>query len=545
MKLKKSAEDKMIFLYRYVSLSLTSLVFLFESSRLNVWQKLLLIVFLFLSVTLFTWIYRKYRLHDMVLKCSIALETAGIILLLLPTGGMDSPFKWYVITPMLVACAHLSMRYSWTLLLSYIGLVLTFCYIFFTPGQYFLWDMVLQNANLFLVLIVTTMAMQVIGVMKNELKMAKEQANETMEHIKSIYHIMETTSHNEALNLGQVISDYTVKLTKQSRAFFWLDSQEEDAPESSQTGWTVEEEEQLFEELGNYREEFREEREPFFRHLPEWGDFLMITVPMTTRFVATIGLKLGPDQSLTGRRWLVQQLIFLAELSAVFLERYELERIENQLIVTNEQNRIANEMHDNVSQSLFGIVYATHSLRQTWHDQPKEQVEEQIELIQQSANQAVRELKGAIHSLSSKKSGGPTWLGTVKSHLHTLSKLNHVQIDFDIHGDHFSLPYLYQKALFRIISEAAGNAIRHGLAKRVDVKLKLTPQVIRLSIHDDGVGFETARMVAGGEAVSAGSGLGMMNMEYLAQSMGGEFDISSRIGEGTQIRLSIPVNAYE
>lgn len=52
-------------------------------------------------------------------------------------------------------------------------------------------------------------------------------------------------------------------------------------------------------------------------------------------------------------------------------------------------------------------------------------------------------------------------------------------------------------------------------------------------------------MVAGGEAVSAGGGLGMMNMEYLAQSMGGEFDISSRIGEGTQIRLSIPVNAYE
>lgn len=69
--------------------------------------------------------------------------------------------------------------------------------------------------------------------------------------------------------------------------------------------------------------------------------------------------------------------------------------------------------------------------------------------------------------------------------------------------------------------------------------------MIRLSIHDDGVGFETARMVAGGEAVSAGGGLGMMNMEYLAQSMGGEFDISSRIGEGTQIRLSIPVNAYE
>ncbi|EHS58954.1 signal transduction histidine kinase [Paenibacillus sp. Aloe-11] len=458
---------------------------------------------------------------------------------------MDSPFKWYVITPMLVACAHLSMRYSWTLLLSYIGLVLTFCYIFFTPGQYFLWDLVLQNINLFLVLIVTTMAMQVIGVMKDELKVAKEQANETMDHIKSIYHIMETTSHNEALNLGQVISDYTVKLTKQSRAFFWLDSQEEDAPESSQTGWTVEEEEQLFEVLGNYREEFREEREPFFKHLPEWGDFLMITVPMTTRFVATIGLQLGPDQSLTGRRWLVQQLIFLAELSAVFLERYELERVENQLIVRNEQNRIANEMHDNVSQSLFGIVYATHSLRQTWCHQPKEQVEEQIELIQQSANQAVRELKGAIHSLSSKKSGGSTWLGTVKSHLHTLSKLNHVQIDFDIHGDHYSLPYLYQKALFRIISEAAGNAIRHGLAKRIDVKLKLTPQVIRLSIHDDGVGFETARMVAGGEVVSAGGGLGMMNMEYLAQSMGGEFDISSRIGEGTQIRLSIPVNAYE
>ncbi|MFB5674295.1 sensor histidine kinase [Paenibacillus terreus] len=545
MKARATAEGRMIFIYRYASWAFTSLAYaLNDSGTLS--HKLALIFLLFFFVTVFTYIYRRYRKHGTVLKLFIAAEALGIVVLQFLTGGMGSPYKWYVMNPILAAGVYLNALYCWSLLVSYIGIQLTLCYAFFNVSRISLLDVLLQNMNMILVLALTTMAMQVIGTMKRELIKANERTNETMDHIKSLYHIMETASHNKAMNMGQVISDYAVKLTKQSKAFFWLDNREiEDAPESSQTGWTAEEERQLFQTLAGHREQFRFERDPFFKSFPEWGDFLMMTVPMTTRFVAAIGVKLDPEQGMERRRWLVQQLIFLAELSAIFLERYELERVENQLLVTNEQNRIANEMHDNVSQSLFGIVYATHSLRQTWHQLGKAQVDEQIELIQESANQAVRELRLAIHSLSSKKSGGPTWMATVKSHLHMLSRLNNVQIELHNTGEQYTLPYSYQKAMFRMISESAGNAIRHGHAKQIHVHLALTLRQIELTIRDDGIGFRTEKLAAGGEEIGAEGGLGMENMEYLARSLGGEFSVSSAVGKGTEIVIRIPVQAAE
>lgn len=542
MKAKKSADARMIFVYRYASLAVTSLAYVFGDSGHDANRKWLLIILLFMIVSTFTYIYRRYQDHPKIMMFTIALETVGIIALLFPTGGAGSPFKWYIINPMVTAGVYLSTIYSWILLTSYIGIQLTFCYTFFNKLQTrFFPDVLIQNMNLILVLSITMMAMQMIGTMKRELTQANTRVHETMEHIRSIYHIMETASRNEAMNMGQVISDYTVKLTGQQKAFFWLDHMEEDAPASSQTGWSVEEEEGLFAEINHHREQYRSEREPFFKTLPDWGEFLMITVPMTTRFVAIIGVKLEPEQELSRRRWLVQQLIFLAELSAVFLERYELERIESQLIITNEQNRIANEMHDNVSQSLFGMVYSTHSLRQTWHKLPRAKVNDQLDLLQESANQAARELKLAIHSLSSRKGGAPTWMATVKSHLHMLSRLNEVQIELSITGDHHTLPYLYQKMLYRVISESAGNAIRHGLANHINVSLVIHPQRVKLVITDDGIGFEADKITAGGEALQPEGGLGLGNMEYLAKSMGGEFNVTSGIGSGTELVLSIPV----
>jgi NarL family two-component system sensor histidine kinase LiaS len=264
---------------------------------------------------------------------------------------------------------------------------------------------------------------------------------------------------------------------------------------------------------------------------------------MSTRFVGMIGLKLESTEGLEGRRWYIQQLIFLSELSANILERHELGVIENRLIITNEQNRIADEMHDSVSQSLFGIVYATHSLKESWKRMSDHELEEQIELIHDSATKVAKELRITIYSLSSKKSGGPTWLGMVRSHLKSLSRLNDVDIELKITGDDFSLPYPYHKALFRIISEATGNAIRHGAASRVDVELSLKPTWIRLLIYDNGVGFDTDLLWI--ESEDSASGLGMKNMQYLTQSLGGDFQLSSNENMGTRILISIPVGVAE
>ncbi|MEK5447937.1 sensor histidine kinase [Paenibacillus sp. FSL R7-0331] len=475
---------------------------------------------------------------------AVSIEMAGVIALTLLTGGFDSVFKLYVLNPVLIAAGSLSMYFGWGLLLSYIVIITGFCYIFVSSAGKSLSDAVLQNGNLFLALVLAVIVMQMVNRIKRQREEANARTNETMEHIKSLYHIVETSSQHDFMNIGQVITDYVVKLTKLDKALFWFAKKSgEPAPQSRQTGWQHEEERFLFTELEKHEHEWRLQREPVFKSMPGLGDFLLMPVRMSTRFVGMIGVKLESSEGLEGRRWYIQQLMFLSELSAIILERHELGVIENRLIITNEQNRIADEMHDSVSQSLFGIVYATHSLKQTWRKMSESDLEEQIDLIHDSATRVAKELRITIYSLSSKKSGGPTWLGMVRSHLKSLSRLNDVEIELKITGDDFSLPYPYHKALFRIISEATGNAIRHGAASRVDVELSLKPKWIRLSITDDGIGFDTDLLWTTSEDTTGG--LGMKNMQYLTQSLGGEFHISSSENAGAKISISIPVGVAE
>ncbi|MHA6532861.1 sensor histidine kinase [Paenibacillus sp. BAC0078] len=544
MKIKSTAEDRMISFYRIFSLSLTSLMYLLDHTGPSVIYKSLLIMALFLFAQVFTIVYRRLRKWPRYLMLAVSIEMAGIIALMLFTGGYDSSFKMYVLNPVLIAAGSLSFYFGWSLLLSYIAIVAVSCYFFLNSAGRTFSEVVLENGNLFLALVLTVIIMQMVNRIKRQREAANARTNETMEHIKSLYHIVETSSQHDFMNIGQVITDYVVKLTKLDKALFWFAKKSgEPAPQSRQTGWQHEEERFIFGELEKHEHEWRLQREPVFKSLPGLGDFLLMPVRMSTRFVGMIGVKLEATEGLEGRRWYIQQLMFLSELSAIILERHELGVIENRLIITNEQNRIADEMHDSVSQSLFGIVYATHSLKQTWRKMSEPELEEQIELIHDSATKVAKELRITIYSLSSKKSGGPTWLGMVRSHLKSLSRLNDVEIELKITGDDFSLPYPYHKALFRIISEATGNAIRHGAASRVDVELSLKPKWIRLSIIDDGVGFDTDLLWT--ESEDNTGGLGMKNMQYLAQSLGGDFQLSSSEHSGTRILITIPVGVAE
>lgn len=544
MKIKPTAEDKLIAFYRYFSLSLTSLMYLLDKMGPSVIYKSLVVITLFLLAQTFSLGYRKLRSRPRALVLVITTELMVIVGLSLFTGGYESSFSLYALNPVLIAAGSLTIYFSWLLLLSYVSIFGILCYFFTNAANKTYVEIIFSNGNLFLTLVLTVIVMQIVNQMKRQREESNARTKETMEHIKSLYHIVETSSQHDFMNIGQVITDYVVKLTKLDKALFWFAQKSgEPAPQSRQTGWQQEEEEFLFSELGKHEHEWRLQREPIFRNLPGLGDFLLMPVRMSTRFVGMIGLKLESTEGLEGRRWYIQQLIFLSELSANILERHELGVIENRLIITNEQNRIADEMHDSVSQSLFGIVYATHSLKETWKKMTDSELEEQIELIHDSATKVAKELRITIYSLSSKKSGGPTWLGMVRSHLKSLSRLNDVDIELKITGDDFSLPYSYHKALFRIISEATGNAIRHGAASRVDVELSLKPNWIRLLIYDNGVGFDTDLLWI--ESEDSASGLGMKNMQYLTKSLGGDFQLSSNENAGTRITISIPVGVAE
>ncbi|MEK7235413.1 MAG: ATP-binding protein, partial [Nitrospirota bacterium] len=89
--------------------------------------------------------------------------------------------------------------------------------------------------------------------------------------------------------------------------------------------------------------------------------------------------------------------------------------------------------------------------------------------------------------------------------------------------------------LLRVIQEAVSNCIRHGRAQEATVSLKMLKQGVRLSIRDNGSGFNPE--------AAKGSGHGLINMAARAQKIGGRFTVFSKINEGTRVVFDLPKEA--
>jgi len=205
-----------------------------------------------------------------------------------------------------------------------------------------------------------------------------------------------------------------------------------------------------------------------------------------------------------------------------------------------ERCRIAEELHDRVSPHLFGIVYAIHAMHRDWNSLSEDGIRMQLAEIQEAAAMASRELRSAIYGLSMAGRPGSTWVASVEAHLANQAKLNGVRIRFHAPESDGGLSESYRNALFRMIAEGVGNAIRHGASSIVDVRITLKPGAILLGIADNGTGFDPRKQRL---APTADSGFGLFNMRALTASLGGTIDIDSRVGSGTRIRVRLPLQA--
>ncbi|MCY9670088.1 ATP-binding protein [Paenibacillus alginolyticus] len=530
-----SGGSKVFYLYRYISLGGTSLVYAIEDRGPPLSIKIGIILALFIFAKWITDMYSRSGQASRTIKITVGLEMTGMMILHLLSGGMDSPFLWCVFNPAWMAASYLSSVYCWFMMLIYFLFVTAFSY-FFANDQS-LTTILLEENRFYLMLLFMTLSIQLLAGVKSRLEIANARTTETMEHMKSLYQFVEAATHSESENLKIIFAEFALKLTKLKMSFFWdVNGNGGHDPLITQGITPAGVEASLIAAIDMHAAELRQLDSCMVMNLPEYGDFLVIPIKSSTRFWGVMGVKIERSTYEEGRHWFVKQLYFLSELCAVILERHQLERIENQLMIIEEQNRIADEMHDSVSQYIFGIVYAVHSLSRKWKDISTDQIKEQLQIIQESSVAASQELRSTIYSLSSRKNGGAFWITTVKSHLDSLSKLHAVKVTLNVTGDDHGLQVNYQKALFRIISEATGNAIRHGRSSHIKVDLSMKTEEVRLSVLDNGSGFSVTERLSDPKV----SGLGVSNMELLVHSFGGTISIQSTKGKGTHIQVTLP-----
>lgn len=198
-------------------------------------------------------------------------------------------------------------------------------------------------------------------------------------------------------------------------------------------------------------------------------------------------------------------------------------------IALSERQRLLRDLHDSVSQKLYGLVALTEAAQAGIEAGSQIAPLAVLTRIGENARQAVKEMRLFLYEMQ------PIDLkdGLVASLQHRLAAVEgRADIKARMLSDeNIELEKNNETALYYIAQEALNNILRHARAKNIIVNLKQTRQNIILEITDDGQGFDIKKI--------DNSGLGLRNMRERTIQANGKFKITSQIGEGTKIVITV------
>ena len=228
---------------------------------------------------------------------------------------------------------------------------------------------------------------------------------------------------------------------------------------------------------------------------------------------------------------------FRARMRAVERHAGEITALNERLMKAQEQERgrIAGELHDSVMQQItaLSLVLGTAKRKIASDAEAKEMVADvQRRLI--DVGTEVRELSHDLNPPILKQAGLPEAL---RGYCDTFGHAHGLAVSCDIDGSLADLSPGTALALYRIGQEALGNAAKHAAPTRVDVRLARAGGDVVLTIADDGRGCDPGQL--------GKSGLGLVNMRERARQLQGTFELDSRPGRGTTVRVAIPFRPRE
>lgn len=213
-------------------------------------------------------------------------------------------------------------------------------------------------------------------------------------------------------------------------------------------------------------------------------------------------------------------------------ERRQLER-DIVSVSEHEQQRIGQDLHDGLCQHLAAIGCAARVLADELQSKSVTEAHDAV-LIEESIQHAVMEARNLAHGIFPvhvDRNGLATALADLAR---MTSRLTGVSIEIKEGAEVFLEDPAASMHLYRIAQEAVANAVRHGAAKQVNIRLHYVGSELELRIEDDGVGIASAQM-------KPGDGMGLRTMQYRAQAMGAAVEVKPRAGGGTSVTCRLPV----
>jgi signal transduction histidine kinase len=217
--------------------------------------------------------------------------------------------------------------------------------------------------------------------------------------------------------------------------------------------------------------------------------------------------------------------------AAIAIENARLFEQAQDAAATTERQRLARELHDSVSQALYGIALGAHTARTLLDEDPAKAVEP-LDYVVQLASAGQAEMRALLFELRPESLALEGLIVAFEKQVAATSARYSLHIDAEL-GAEPELSLVQKEVFYRIGQEALHNVVKHAHATAAGLRLAVEDDIVCLEVSDNGVGFAAGRDFPGH--------MGLVSMHERAQSIGSSFTVTSTPGQGTTVRLTLPV----
>ena len=229
----------------------------------------------------------------------------------------------------------------------------------------------------------------------------------------------------------------------------------------------------------------------------------------------------------------------VADQAAVAVENARLFEEAQARLALQERNRLAQELHDSVSQALFSLTLHTRAAQLAFEQRQSigaDKLERHLDELGRLTQGALAEMKALIFELRPEALREEGLVAAVRKQADRIGARDEITVEVSGPNGPVVLPAPMEEELYRWSQEALANAVKHAQASRIAIDIQVPDRdehLLTLEVTDDGVGFDPS--------LSRPGHLGLTTMAARADRLGGTFEVRSAPGAGSTVLVKVPL----
>ncbi len=200
-----------------------------------------------------------------------------------------------------------------------------------------------------------------------------------------------------------------------------------------------------------------------------------------------------------------------------------------------ERQRLSRQMHDGPAQALSNFILQTEIAMRLLDADPA-QAKDELGSLKMAAMGTFQKVRNFIFELRPMMLDDLGLVPTIRKYVDAFKEQTSLDVNLQVTGNERRLEPYIEVMMFRAIQELLGNAARHSQATSIKVQLDVGNEALRVSVDDNGKGFDTSLL-------EEGASLGLKLIRERAEMLGGTFEVDSAVGKGTRIAFSVPASS--